>query len=74
MAGKQTFRDWLKQYVDDDSLLGDLAKDVFNPRSSWQGESASSLYQNMKQHSACYEAYEALSEARKMYLQQRINP
>lgn len=63
----KTFRTWLKQRLNDDDPVGDLARDAFSSRSGWKGCTGLSLKQNMNSHGACSEAFLALVEARKRY-------
>ena len=64
MTKKTTFADWLKLRINDDTIVGDLARDVVGPPSDLdKAKTPQSLQQNMLHKRAQHAALEALTEA-----------
>ena len=64
--GIKNFREFLQTYLEEDSPLGDLARDSFsNP--FWRGTTINSLKKQLKDLHACNGAWKALNEAIRLY-------
>lgn len=65
----KTFRAFLKTFLEEDSWLGDLARDSFSTSSKWSGTTSGSLRKHMRSLHPCEEAVEALNTVTKLYKQ-----
>lgn len=65
--GKPTFRTWLWMFLEDDSPMGDLAKDA-KADSEWRGQSVYSLEDRLNELEASQAAKDTLTQAKTMFL------
>ncbi|HYH68591.1 MAG TPA: hypothetical protein VD866_28115 [Urbifossiella sp.] len=62
MTATLSFRDWLLQRIEDDTPVGDLARDATRDP-DWEGDTPASLRQSMARHHACWAACVTLEDA-----------
>jgi hypothetical protein len=67
---RKTFRTWLMGHLNEDTPLGDLARDA-KADSGWTGNGSTTLYRAMLDGGACYEAMQTLQEAKRQYRRER---
>lgn len=66
VKGKLTFRGWLWEHLEDESQIGDLARDA-KQDSEWVGRSAASLEDRLNALGACFQAKETLKDAKRIF-------